>query len=206
VAGLISVLLVDDHPLVTDGLRAAIDTEPGMRVVAVARALSRARECLRESEPTVAVVDVRLPDGSGFDLVDPGASTRWLLLSSFGTPQYIEAATQAGAAGYFLKTTPTPQLVNAITIVASGGLAFDPELLRRRSLAGRWHPLSEREREVVRLVLAGRTNDEIGLELGIARKTVETHLARLFERFGCSSRTDLAVRAEREGWLDLPAR
>jgi DNA-binding CsgD family transcriptional regulator len=75
---------------------------------------------------------------------------------------------------------------------------------QRETAAGRWRPLSERERDIVRLVVEGRSNDEIGRELGIARKTVETHLARLYERYGCRSRAELAVRAEREGWLDLP--
>jgi DNA-binding NarL/FixJ family response regulator len=88
--------------------------------------------------------------------------------------------------------------------VAAGGTAFDPAVIERETTAGRWRPLSERERDIVRLVVEGRSNDEIGRELGIARKTVETHLAHLYERYGCRSRAELAVRAEREGWLDLP--
>jgi len=206
VARVITVLLVDDHPLVTDGLRSSIDADATMRVVGVARTLAGARTALRASAPTVAVVDVRLPDGSGFELIDRTSTTRWLLLSSFGTPQYIEATTVAGASGYFLKSTVPDRIVAAIRDVALGGMAFDPDLLRDRSVAGRWHPFSERERDVIRLLMAGRTNDEIGMDLGIARKTVETHLARLYERMDCASRAELVARAEREGWLFLPSR
>jgi DNA-binding NarL/FixJ family response regulator len=98
-----------------------------------------------------------------------------------------------------LKTAPLPELVDAIRRVAAGGLAFSV----RPSNAGLAR-LSPREHDVVRLVADGRTNDEIGSALQIGSKTVETHLARLFERLGVASRTELAMRAVREGWLDVP--
>ncbi len=98
-----------------------------------------------------------------------------------------------------LKTAPLAELVDAIGRVAAGGLAF---MVRPRT-SGRSH-LTAREHDVVRLVTDGRSNDEIGATLGIGSKTVETHLSRIFERFGISSRTELAARAVREGWLDVP--
>jgi DNA-binding NarL/FixJ family response regulator len=202
---MIDVLLVDDHPLVADGLASALGAEPDIRVVAVAATLAAARAALAAQAPRVAVVDIRLPDGSGLDLLDPASATACIVLSSFGAPQYLEAARRRGAAGFFLKSSPTRDIVTGIKRVAAGGTAFDPAVVERETTAGRWRPLSEREREVVRLVVEGRSNDEIGRELGIARKTVETHLAHLYERYGCRSRAELAVRAEREGWLDLPA-
>jgi DNA-binding NarL/FixJ family response regulator len=104
-----------------------------------------------------------------------------------------------GAAGFVLKTAPMADLLSAIRRAAAGGLAFEtrPDATARIRL-------SRRELEVVQLVADGRSNDEVGGALGIGAKTVETHLARLYERFGMSSRTELATRALREGWLDLP--
>ncbi|MEO8468478.1 MAG: response regulator transcription factor, partial [Chloroflexota bacterium] len=114
-------------------------------------------------------------------------------------PQYAEAALRLGAAGFVLKTARTTELVDAIRRAASGGLAFGSR--PRPSDRTR---LSPRELDVVGLVVEGRSNDEVAAALGIGAKTVETHLARLFERFGIASRTELATRALREGWLDLP--
>jgi DNA-binding NarL/FixJ family response regulator len=206
VAGVIEVLLVEDHPIFVTGLRAVIDEQADMRVIAVAGDLAAARAWLASAPPTVAIVDVRLPDGSGFELIDRSLPTRWLLLSSFGTAQYVDATLYQGAHGYFLKSTPPTALIPAIRTIVAGGTAFDPDLLRRRSVAGAWQPLGERERSIIRHLGAGRSNDEIGVALGIATKTVESHLGRLFARFGCTSRSELVARAEREGWLDLPGR
>jgi DNA-binding NarL/FixJ family response regulator len=203
---MIDVLVVEDHPIFVDGLRSSIDAEPDMRVAGVAGSLAQARDWLARERSTVTIVDVHLPDGSGFDLVDHAIATRWMLLSSSGTSQYVEATLFKGAAGYFLKTTPPTRLVPAIRIIAAGGTAFDPELMSRPSVAGRWHPLSERERAILEQLGTGRSNDEIGVALGIANKTVETHVSRLLARFGCMTRTELVGRAEREGWLRLPGR
>jgi DNA-binding NarL/FixJ family response regulator len=121
------------------------------------------------------------------------------VLTAYDYPQYAEAALRLGAAGFVLKTAPIPELVDAIRRVAAGGMAFSV----RPTTAGVAR-LSPREHDVVRLVADGRTNDEIGSALQIGSKTVETHLARLFERLGVASRTELAMRAVREGWLDVP--
>jgi DNA-binding NarL/FixJ family response regulator len=130
---------------------------------------------------------------------EPGERPAIIVLTSYDYPQYAEAALRLGAAGFVLKTAPLPELVDAIRRVAAGGLAFSV----RPTSAGLAR-LSPREHDVVRLVADGRTNDEIGSALRIGSKTVETHLARLFERLGVASRTELAIRAVREGWLDVP--
>ena len=119
-------------------------------------------------------------------------------MTAYDYPQYAEAALRLGAAGLVLKTAPMAELVEAIRRAAAGGLSF-----ARRPGAGAVH-LTERELDVVRLLVEGRSNDEIGAALGIGAKTVETHLGRLFERLGVASRTELATRAVREGWLDVP--
>jgi DNA-binding NarL/FixJ family response regulator len=130
---------------------------------------------------------------------EPGERPAIIVLTAYDYPQYAEAALRLGAAGFVLKTAPLPELVDAIRRVAAGGLAFSV----RPTSAGLAR-LSPREHDVVRLVADGRTNDEIGSALQIGSKTVETHLARLFERLGVASRTELAMRAVREGWLDVP--
>ena len=123
-----------------------------------------------------------------------------MLLTAFDYPQYAAAALQLGAAGFVVKTAPIAELMAAVKAAASGRLAFDE---RAR---GRVERLTGRELEIARLATAGRSNDEIGRTLGIATKTVEAHLGRLYARFDVASRTELAARALREGWLDVPPR
>jgi two-component system nitrate/nitrite response regulator NarL len=197
----VRVLLVDDHPLVLEALRQAVDRDDEFEVHTAA-SLSEGREALRRIEPTVMVCDVRLPDGSGLKLIEEARAanrgTACLVLSSFDTTQYVATALRLGAAGYLLKTEPTDKIMAAIRTVAAGGTVFAP---LRAGLEEEF-TLSHREREVVAGVVSGQTNDEIGGRLGITRKGVEAHLSRLYERAGVSSRTELAVRAERERWLD----
>jgi two-component system response regulator DevR len=197
----VMVLLVDDHPLVLDALRQAVDRDDAFEVHTAA-SLSEGREALRRVEPAVMVCDVRLPDGSGLKLIEEARATNsgtaCLVLSSFDTTQYVVTARRLGAAGYLLKTEPTDTIMAAIRTVAAGGTVFAP---LRVGLDAEFQ-VSDREREVVAGVVSGQTNDEIAGDLGISRKGVEAHLSRLYERAGVSSRTELAVRAERERWLD----
>jgi DNA-binding NarL/FixJ family response regulator len=123
-----------------------------------------------------------------------------IVLTSYDYPQYAEAALRLGASGFVLKTAPIAELLDAIRRAAAGGLAF---AVRPTAAASRVR-LSERELDVVRLVVDGRSNDEIAGRLGIGAKTVESHLRRLFERLDIASRTELATRALREGWLEVP--
>ena len=142
------------------------------------------------------------PDDRAASAAAPGLARERpaiIVLTAYDYPQYAEAALRLGAAGFVLKTSPLPELVDAIRRVAAGGMAFSV----RPTSAGLAR-LSPREHDVVRLVADGRTNDEIGAALKIGSKTVETHLARLFERLSVASRTELAMRAVREGWLDVP--
>lgn len=195
----VRVLFVDDHPLVLDALKRAVDRE-GFEVCTAA-SLTEAREALHRFDPTVMVCDVRLPDGSGLKLIEEVRATNdetaCLVLSSFDTAQYVATARRLGAAGYLLKTEATDTIVAAIRTLAAGGTAFGPTSASVEDGL----TLSDRERQVVAGVVSGQSNDEIAGRLGISRKGVEAHLSRLFERIGVASRTELAVRAEREGWL-----
>jgi DNA-binding NarL/FixJ family response regulator len=213
----IRVGVVDDHPVVGEGTAALLRAQPGLEVVGVAGSLdaARAQGLLDPAAVDVLLLDIRLGTESGLRLfsaaagVHPAAASGPLaasgslpaviVLTAYDYPQYADAALSLGAAGFVLKTAPLPELVDAVRRVAAGGLAFAvrPRTSRRAHLTAREH-------DVVRLVADGRSNDEIGATLGIGSKTVETHLSRIFERFGVSSRAELAARAVREGWLDVP--
>jgi DNA-binding NarL/FixJ family response regulator len=198
----IRVAIVDDHPVVRDGTAALLATQPGIAISGTAGSLEEARGLLAATDADVVLLDIRLGTESGLNLLSgPDGAPRpaIVVLTAYDYPQYAEAALRLGAAGFVLKTAPMTELLDAIRRAAGGGLAFGV-----RPRAADRARLSRRELEVVALVVEGRSNDEICTGLGIGAKTVETHLARLFERFGIASRTELATRALREGWLDLP--
>lgn len=198
----IRVGLVDDHPVVMGGIEAALALATDVEVVARADTVAAAAVLLDRSDIAVILLDVRLPDGNGLELLARTKQTRHprvIVLSSFEARQYVAAAIRFGAQGFMLKTVPIENLVDAIRRVAAGGTAFTPDGLPQGSFV----VLTPRERDLVRLVLDARSNDEIAAAFHTRRKTVETQLTRLYERVGVGSRVELAIRAEREGWLDV---
>jgi DNA-binding NarL/FixJ family response regulator len=192
----IRVAVVDDHPLVREGTAALIDRQEDMEIAGVAASLQELRPLLRDGSIEVLLLDLRLGEESGFDLLRgrEGPTPAVVVVTSYDYPQYADAALRLGAAGFVVKTAPTAELLDAIRRAAAGGLAFG---VRPGGVQ-----LSPRETDVVRLVVEGSSNDEIGARLGISSRTVESHLRRLFERIGVASRTELAARALREGWLE----
>jgi DNA-binding NarL/FixJ family response regulator len=206
-AALIRVGIVDDHPVVRQGIAALLDAQPDLEVVGGAGTISEAEALLEAESVDVLLLDIRLGTESGLHFLDramPGSGASGpgrpavVVLSAYDYPQYSEAAFRLGAAGFVVKSAPLEELVGAIRRAVTGAAASGE---RRRSSRTR---VSPRELDVVRLVVEGRSNDEIGAGLGIGVKTVETHLRRLFERFELVSRAELAARAVREGWLDVP--
>ena len=201
------LLLVEDHPIVVDGLRSALRSHPEVEVVGRAATLAEARALLRAVVCDVVLLDLRLPDGSGLALLreapEPPDGPAFLILSSFMTPEYVSAAVALGAHGFLLKTAPVEDVLAALSAIAQGGLAFTPEQLAA-SRGASWAPLTPREHQVIEGVMGGRSNDELAADLGVARKTVEAYITRLLARFGLMTRTELAVRAERGLLLDLP--
>lgn len=203
----IGLLLVDDHPVVLDGLRVALGRYDDVTIVGEASTMAGARDLMGDPAVDVVLLDLRLPDGSGADLLreaqDFSAPPAVIVLSSFMTAQYVHAAIALGASGFLLKTAPTQEIHAAIVLVAGGRLAFSADQLRASRTAA-WVPLTSREHDLIAGVMAGRSNDELSANLGVARKTVEASLARLFIRFDVGTRTELAILAEREQLLDLP--
>ena len=195
----IRVAIVDDHPVVREGTAALLATVPGLCIAGTAGSLEDSIPLLDPAAVDVLLLDIRLGSQSGLTLLGGKASLPAIVvLTAYDYPQYAAAALRLGASGFVLKTAPLAELVEAIRRAASGGLAFG---VRPIGLA----PIfTAREREVVALVVEGRSNHEIGAALGITSKTVEAHLSRLFDRLGLQSRTELATRALREGWLEVP--
>jgi DNA-binding NarL/FixJ family response regulator len=197
----IRVAVVDDHPVVRDGTAALLGSQPGIEIVGTASSIEEAASLVGSTAIDVLLLDIRLGSESGLGLLAaelPEPRPAVVVVTAYDYPQYTDAALRLGASGFVLKTAPVRELVGAIERAATGGMAFG---VRPRHAADR---LSAREFDVVRLVVDGRSNDEIGSALGIGSKTVESHLRRLFERFAVASRTELATRALREGWLEVP--
>ena len=193
----IRVAVVDDHPLVREGTAAIVHRQDDMTIAGVAGTLEELRPVLADGID-VLLLDLRLGETSGFDLLRAASDAPLpaiVVLTSYDYPQYADAALRLGAAGFVVKTAPTTELLDAIRRAAAGGLAFGVR-------PGNSVALSAREREVLQLVVDGASNDEIGGRLGISSRTVESHLRRLFERFEVISRTELATRALKEGWLE----
>jgi len=207
----IALAVVDDHPAIALAIEAAIAAErphgdeQTIRFVGSARAVEQARELLRRpnDRPDVLLCDIQLEAGiDGLDVVEAAQreGVRAIVLTSFDRSSLMRAAFERGASGFLDKKTDPAEILAAVRAVAAGGTAFSAASLDAARSAAR--PPSGREIEVIRLVQGGSTSDEIGGRLGISTRTVESHLRRLFDRYGVVSRAELAVLALSEGWVE----
>ncbi len=196
------IALVDDHVMVVKGLEAALSTVADLEIVARGATVDDARAILDRNDVDVVLLDVRLEDGNGLQVLaerQAPATARVLVISSFRISQYAAAAAKFGAAGFLLKTVPLPALIEAIDIIAAGGTVFSAEQLESRFVI-----LTPREREVLALAMEGYSNKEIGARLGLHRKTVEAHLSEVFQKYEIrGGRVELSIRAAEEGWLEI---
>ncbi|MFI6516448.1 response regulator transcription factor [Spirillospora sp. NPDC050679] len=199
---MLGVLIVDDHPLVREGLRGMLAAEPGITVVGEAESGERAVEAARELRPEVVLMDLRMPGGDGLDAVRRLAGEhRVVVLTAYDRDADIAAAVAAGAAGYLLKDVTRAELAAAVRNAASGGTALSPAVAARLAARRAAPALSAREGEVLALVARGLTNAEVGRRLHIGEATVKTHLLRIFAKLGVSDRTAAAVTAMERGML-----
>jgi len=201
----IRVFLLDDHEIVRRGIADLLHAEPGISVVGEAGTAAEAIRIIPAAKPHVAVLDARLPDGSGIDVCRDIRSShpeiRCLILTSYDDNDAIFAAVMAGAAGYLLKEIRGSYLVDAIRQVAQGKSLLDPAVTERlltRLREGepqdqRLASLTDREREVLGLITEGLTNREIGERLFLAEKTVKNYVSGLLAKLGMQSRTQAAV-------------
>jgi two-component system response regulator NreC len=209
----IRILIVDDHAVVRSGLRMLLDSDDGLETVAEAGTARDAIFEVRKHKPDVVLMDVVLPDKSGIettpDVLKEAPEARVLVLSMEDDPRYVREAFAAGASGYVLKEAADSELVAALKQVAAGERYVHPALGARMAVAeaeaaarAEDDPLSDREREVLRLLALGHTNQEIAKTLFISVRTAETHRAHIMRKLRLRTRAELVRYALAQGLLD----
>jgi len=210
------ILLVDDHTMLRTGVQMVVNSQPDMEVVGQASSGEEALAQVQACQPNVIVIDISLPGRNGVEATET-IRQRWpemrvLVFTRHSDPGYLRRLLQAGATGYLLKNAAANDLVNAIRVVAAGGVYVDPSLvgsvvesLGHRAAAPKAPPhgeLATREREVLRLIAWGHSNKEIAAQLGLSVKTVEYYKAQATEKLQLHSRADIVRYALAQGWLD----
>ena len=206
----LGVLIVDDHQIVRDGLRAVLAGDPRLHVIG--EAVDGEDACIKAAamRPDVVVMDLSMPGLNGADatrrLLAALPGTHVVALTAHEEPPYVREMLDAGARGYVLKRAAVKSLMRAIEVVAAGGIFLDPELAHRPASADADLPaateeLSARETEVASLTARGYSNGEIGAALRIGIKTVETHKTRMMGKLGLATRAQLVRYAIYRGWL-----
>jgi two-component system response regulator NreC len=209
----ISAVVVDDHAVVRSGIKLLLDREKDIEVVGEAGNAQDAVFETRAQQPDVVVLDVVMPGESGIEvlpkLLKESPDTKVLVLSMQDDPRYVREAFAAGAAGYVLKEAADEEVVSAVREIAAGGRYVHPTLGARlvaadaaARAAADADPLSEREREVLRLLALGHTNQEIAQMLYISVRTAETHRAHIMQKLGLSTRAELVRYALSQGLLE----
>jgi DNA-binding NarL/FixJ family response regulator len=213
----IQVILADDQPLVRAGLRMLIEQTPDIDVAGEAGTGAEAVQLVRDTGPDVVVMDIRMPGMDGIEatqlITAGGMRARVLMLTTFDDDDYVYGALRAGASGFLVKDMALEDILTAIRVVAAGDAIIAPGVTRRliaqfaseprpdpkpRELTG----ITDREREVLRLVGLGMSNAEIAASLYITAGTAKTHVARLLAKLGARDRVQLVITAYEAGLLD----
>lgn len=208
----IRVVLADDHAVVRAGIRDFLETAEDIQVVAEVGDGEQAIETIRSENPDVAILDIQMPKKGGIEV------TRWvreehkqigvLILTAYDDDPYVIAVLRAGANGYVLKTATADEIIRAVRSVYEGQSVLDPAIAHKVvmhfSKAGLETPvedLTDRELQVLSLAGKGFTNKAIGVQLGISDRTVQGHLAKIYDKLHAESRTEAVMRAVSQGWL-----
>ena len=211
---LIRVLIVDDHPLVREGLQAVFAEEPDIEIVGEASDGMGAIRQARDLQPDVTVMDLLMPGMSGGEaisaIIEADPAHKILVLTSTDNISTVLAAVRAGALGYVSKNAPPEDLLQAIRLLDRGSLLLPAPiaqaLLTGGAVADTAHPadrLTDRETEVLRLVAHGLNNDDIGRQLCISPRTASVHISRILTKLGLGNRTQAALYALRNGLVEL---
>lgn len=207
----ITVLLVDDHELIREGLRRALEREADMEVVAEAASVAEGIAMGRKDDPTVAIVDLRLPDGNGLDIVralrEQSADMGIVVLTMYAGDNQLFDALDAGASAFVPKSAPAEEIVAAARHAASSPRSFTSadlaEAMKRRT-SPQGPQLSPREREVLQLLADGMGVSQISRQLFISDSTTKTHISKLYDKLGAGNRAQALMTALRLGLLEAP--
>jgi DNA-binding NarL/FixJ family response regulator len=212
----IRVLLADDHAVVRAGIRRFLEQYSDIAVVAEAEDGEAAKALIEQHKPDVAVLDIQMPKASGIEV------TRWvraslrgvgvLILTAYDDTPYVMSVLQAGANGYVLKTASPEEIIQAVRDVHAGKSALDAAIAQKvmaqmfdQHKASAFQPLTDREMEVLQLTAKGYTNKAIAVQLDISDRTVQGHLAHIFDKLQANSRTEAVMRAVSLGWIPQSA-
>lgn len=221
----ISIVVVDDHPIFLQGVVDTLHLEPGFKVVGTASDGEKALNIIRELQPMIAIVDINLPLMNGQQVthlvIQEKLRTRIILLTAYDDSEQILHAAYAGAAAYCAKEVDPSSVVRAVKEVAHGKFVFggqvyterefhnwlDTQMEKARHLYSEpgspFHPLSDREMEVLSCVVKGMSNKEIAVFLGISHQTVKNHVTSILRKFNVEDRTQAVVYALKRGWVQL---
>jgi DNA-binding NarL/FixJ family response regulator len=210
----VTVLIVDDHPVVREGMRGMLVGEPDIEVVGEASDGAQAAVLASELQPDVVLMDLRMPGTDGVAATklivcasEPGQGPAVVVVTTYDTDLDILRAVEAGARGYLLKDTPRADLIRAVRAAAGGATVLAPVVAAKlfgRGNAPAHQELTARELEVLGLVAIGKTNSEIGESLYIGEATVKTHLLHAFAKLGVDDRTAAVTTAIARGLLPAP--
>ena len=203
----INIMIVDDHPVVRQGLRAMLSSEPDIRVQGMAASAREAISLIEREQPDVVLMDLRMPEMEGIEAIKRlrriSPNIKILVLTNYGSDEYIVRATQAGAMGYLLKNTPQEEIVNAVRVVHSDERYVPKDIAKRLFEAIGREELSPRELEVLVLVARGCTNKEVAQKLFISDKTVRNHVTSCLLKLQAKDRTEAVTRAIERGLIRL---
>jgi DNA-binding NarL/FixJ family response regulator len=209
----VRVVIVDDHAVFAQALESALQAIPGIVGAGVAYSLAAGLDLVARAQPDVAVVDYRLPDGTGSDLIrgsrTAAADLRVVVLTASADEAAFLDSLEAGCAGYVTKDRPLEEVVSAVEAAAAGELAVSPSMLgrvlprlHREAIEG--SPLTAREREILALVAEGHANKTIATKLGLRLNTVRNHVQRVLTKLGAHSKLEAVAVATRQGLLRSP--
>jgi DNA-binding NarL/FixJ family response regulator len=204
----LTVLIVDDHPMMRLGIAAIVNDQPDMIVVAQAGTGEQAVELWRQHKPHVTLMDLRLPGMSGVEAIRAirrdYPRSRVVVLTTYEGDEDVHQALEAGAQGYLLKGMSPEVLLDALRRVHAGNRVLPPPIVRSLDSRAPCSDLSAREREVLVLIAQGRNNKEIGAALSITEGTVKCHVTMILSRLGVSDRTQAVVAAVQRGIVHIP--
>jgi two-component system, NarL family, response regulator DegU len=224
----IRIVVVDDHPLFRQGVADSLAMHPSLQIIGQAADGPSALKMIQELLPDVAVLDVNLPGLNGqqitHQIVQDELPTRVLLLTAYDDNEQIIHAAWAGAAAYCSKDVSADWLTRAVLEVAGGNYVIGEQVMNRKEFehwleiqtekarrlysepGNPFHPLSEREMEVLTCIVRGMSNKEIAIDLGISHQTVKNHVTSILRKFGVEDRTQAVVYALKRGWVELRSR